>query len=297
MYHNPVLLSESLEGLAIREGGTYVDLTFGGGGHSRGILELVSGGRVIALDQDPEAHDNTIDDPRFTLVHGNFRYITNYLRYLDAIPVDGILADLGISSHQIDQGRRGFSIRAEAKLDMRMDPALPIDAAHIVNHYPIEALSTIFCDYGELPSGRKLAARIAQLREVKPIETTTELAIAARPFIPPRQEHKYLAQLFQAIRISVNDEMDALKEMLLQTTALLNPGGRLAVISYHSLEDRLVKHFMRSGNFEDKPETDFFGKTSVPFKTLHRKPVVPSEEEITQNNRARSARLRVAEKI
>lgn len=297
MYHNPVMLKESLEGLAIREGGTYVDLTFGGGGHSRAILSALNGGRLIALDQDPEAHAHAPDDNRFTIVHGNFRYITQYLRYLKAIPADGILADLGISSHQIDEGRRGFSTRADARLDMRMDPEMPSDAARVVNEYSAEALESVFRNYGELPSARKLAASIVRCRTESIIATTGDLIRVARPFTPPGQEHKFLAQVFQALRIAVNDEIEALKEMLLQVPALLNSGGRLVVISYHSLEDRLVKHFMRSGNFEDKAEADFFGNRSLPFRLITRKAVAPTTDEITRNNRARSARLRIAERI
>ncbi|HRZ48273.1 MAG TPA: 16S rRNA (cytosine(1402)-N(4))-methyltransferase RsmH [Bacteroidales bacterium] len=291
------MLQESLEGLSLREGGTYADLTFGGGGHSRAILSALKGGRLIALDQDPEAHAHAPLDDRLTMVHGNFRYITQYLRYLKAIPLDGILADLGISSHQIDEGRRGFSTRTDARLDMRMDPQMTSDAARVVNEYTVEALEAVFRNYGELPSARKLSASIIRIRAERPIATTGDLVLAVKPFTPSGQEHKFLAQVFQALRIAVNDEIEALKEMLLQVPSLLKPGGRLVVIAYHSLEDRLVKHFMRSGNFEDKPEADFYGNRSLPFRLITRKAVVPTAQEITRNNRARSARLRVAERI
>jgi 16S rRNA (cytosine1402-N4)-methyltransferase len=298
MYHNPVMLKESLEGLAIRPEGVYADLTFGGGGHTRAILSALQGGRVIAFDQDAEAHENLIDDQRLSLVHGNFRYVTQYLRYLKAVPLDGILADLGVSSHQIDEGRRGFSTRMEGHLDMRMDATgSGRDAATFLNTVTMEELTRILRENGDLPNSRKVAGAIIDYRKERPFSTTTDLREAVMHLVPPRLENKFLAQLFQAVRIAVNEETEALKEMLLQVPALLKSGGRLAIISYHSVEDRLVKHFMRSGNFEDMPDTDFYGNSRQPLKVITRKAIVPGEEETAQNNRARSARLRIAERI
>jgi 16S rRNA (cytosine1402-N4)-methyltransferase len=296
MYHKPVLLHESIEGLRISPGGIYVDVTFGGGGHSRAILERLEGGRLIAIDQDTEAAGNVIDDARFTLVHGNFRYLIQYLRYLGALPADGILADLGISSHQIDRVERGFTLRAEAPLDMRMDQGLEQSAATLLAKATQEELQQIFRNFGEIQHAGRVASSLIRYRDNQPLETSDAIREALKHMIPARQEHKFLAKVFQALRIAVNDELEALKEFLTQSPDILKPGGRLAVISYHSLEDRLVKHFLRSGNFEDKPDTDFFGKVHSPFRMITRSAVTPSERELAENNRARSARLRIGEK-
>ncbi|MFO7723548.1 MAG: 16S rRNA (cytosine(1402)-N(4))-methyltransferase RsmH [Bacteroidales bacterium] len=296
MYHNPVLLHESIEGLRISPGGIYVDATFGGGGHSRAILEKLEGGRLIGIDQDADASANAVDDPRFTLVHGNFRYLIQYLRYLGALPADGILADLGISSHQIDRPERGFTLRADAPLDMRMDRGLEQNAATLLASATQEALQKILKDFGEIQHAGRVASSLIRYRETQPLDTSDTIREALRPMIPARQEHKFLAKVFQALRIAVNDELEALKEFLMQCPDVLKPGGRLVVIAYHSLEDRLVKHFLRSGNFEDKPDTDFFGNVSAPFRAITRSALTPSEEEMAENNRARSARLRIGER-
>lgn len=297
MYHNPVLLNESVEGLRIDPDGVYADLTFGGGGHSRAILERLSGGRLVAFDQDPQAAANAIDDPRFTLVGGNFRYLTQFLRYHDALPVDGILADLGVSSHQIDSAHRGFSTRSDAPLDMRMDTELSQSAATLLQRVEVDELDAILRNYGEVSSSRRIARAIVSFRERHAIDTTFALKEAVASFVPARFENKFMAKLFQAIRIAVNDEIESLREMLLQCYDVLRPGGRLVVISYHSIEDRLVKHFLRTGNLEDRKETDFFGKSNTPFRVITRKAVTPSPEELKVNSRARSARLRIGEKI
>ena len=296
-YHNPVLLKESVEGLRIDPEGVYADLTFGGGGHSREILERLSGGRLIAFDQDPQAAENSIDDTRFTFVNGNFRYLTQFLRYHNALPVDGILADLGVSSHQIDSAQRGFSTRSDAPLDMRMDTELPQSAATLLQSVQEDELEAILRNYGEVSGSRRVARAIISFRDRYSIDTTFKLKEAVSSFVPARFENKFMAKLFQAIRIAVNDEIAALREMLLQCHDVLKPGGRLVVISYHSIEDRLVKHFMRTGNFEDRKETDFFGKSNTPFRVITRKAVTPSQDELAVNSRARSARLRIGEKL
>jgi 16S rRNA (cytosine1402-N4)-methyltransferase len=296
MYHNPVLLQESIEGLRIVPGGTYVDVTFGGGGHSRAILERMQGGRLIAIDQDMEAQANAPDDKRFTLVHGNFRYLIQYLRYLNALPADGILADLGISSHQIDRPERGFTLRTDAPLDMRMDQGTEQNAAKLLASASKDELHQILKEFGEIQHAGRAASALVVYRETKPLNTSDAIREALKHMIPARQEHKFLAKVFQALRIAVNDELEALKELLQQCPDILKPGGRLVVISYHSLEDRLVKHFLRSGNFEDKPDTDFFGRVSAPFRVITRSAVTPAEIELKTNNRARSARLRIGER-
>lgn len=296
MYHNPVLLHESIAGLRISPSGTYADLTYGGGGHSRAILDQLPQGRLIAFDQDPRAIENRIDDPRLIMVNGNFRYLMQFLRYHDALPLDGLLADLGVSSHQIDNPERGFTTRGDAPLDMRMDTEQTQSALNLLQEITEEALTAILKEFGELQQARRIAGAIVETRKVGEIDTTARLKEAVKPFIPFKQEHKFLAQLFQAIRIAVNDEMPALKEMLMQCADAIKPGGRLVVIAYHSLEDRLVKHYIRSGNFEDKPETDFFGNTKAPFKPITRKAITASPEEIAQNSRARSAKLRIGER-
>ena len=295
-YHVPVLLKESLEGLAIDPAGTYVDLTFGGGGHSRAILAcLGSTGRLFAFDQDPEAQQNAIDDERFTLIPQNFRHIKRFLRFYGVKQVDGVLADFGVSSYQFDTAERGFSTRFEAALDMRMNPSSPLSAYEVVNTYDEEALSTLFFHYGELSQSRQIARTIVQQRSEQPIATTGELKQVVQRFLPKGKENKVLAQLYQAIRIEVNHELAALEEMLLQLPEVVRPKGRIALISYHSLEDRLVKRFIRDGQFSGEPQKDFYGNLLTPFQKVG-KAITPTEEELARNNRARSAVLRVAER-
>ena len=297
MYHQPALLHECIEGLGINPSGVYADLTFGGGGHSREILaKLNADGRLLAFDQDEDAISNAIDDARFTLVNENFRYLKNFLRLHKAFPVDGILADLGISSHQIDTPERGFATRFEGPLDMRMARNQGITASDMVNTYPEEKLLSVFKLYGEISNARQLAAKIVEAR-IKPITTTGELKEAIKSCMPPNYENKYLAQVFQAIRIEINDEMGALQAMLKQCADALKPGGRLVVISYHSLEDRLVKNYIKAGNLEGELHKDFYGNVLTPFKSITRKPITPSEEELAGNPRSRSAKLRIAQKI
>lgn len=297
MYHQPALLHECIEGLGINPSGIYADLTFGGGGHSREILaKLNTDGRLLAFDQDEDALSNTIDDARFTLVNENFRYLKNFLRLHKAFPVDGILADLGISSHQIDTPERGFATRFEGPLDMRMARNQGITASEMVNTYPEEKLISVFKLYGEISNARQLAAKIVEAR-IKPITTTGELKEAIKSCMPPNYENKYLAQVFQAIRIEINDEMGALQAMLKQCADALKPGGRLVVISYHSLEDRLVKNYIKAGNLEGELQKDFYGNVLTPFKSITRKPITPSDEELASNPRSRSAKLRIAQKI
>lgn len=296
MYHNPVMLSECLDGLAINPEGTYVDVTFGGGGHSRAILERLTTGRLIAFDQDADALVNSIDDPRFTLINQNFRFLTNFLRFYKAFPADGIIADLGISSYQIDQPDRGFSIRFDAELDLRMDRKSALTAREVINRYAPEKLTEILKQYGELPNAWRIAMKICDARESSQINTTGELKELLMPFAERGRENKFFARIFQALRIEVNAELEALKEMLTQTTKSLKPGGRLVVMSYHSLEDRLVKNFVKTGNFEGIENKDFFGKLHAPFKPVSRKAIVASDSEIESNNRARSAKLRIAER-
>ncbi|MEX0996390.1 MAG: 16S rRNA (cytosine(1402)-N(4))-methyltransferase RsmH [Flavobacteriaceae bacterium] len=297
MYHNPVLLNESVEGLQIKPNGVYVDVTFGGGGHSQKILEqLGEQGQLFAFDQDADAIKNTIDDSRFLLIHQNFRHIKRFLRLHGITKVDGILGDFGVSSHQFDIAERGFSTRFEADLDMRMNQNDSISAYHIVNDYSEKDLRKILFQYGELKSAAGMARLIVENRLGAPIKTSEDLKKAMGRFLPKHRENKILAQVFQAIRIEVNQEIQALKEFLLQTTDLLNSGGRLSLISYHSLEDRLVKRFIRNGLFEGEPEKDVFGHVEVPFKKVG-KLIVPSENEIEENNRARSAKLRIAERL
>jgi len=297
MYHNPVLLHESILGLNIIPGGIYVDTTFGGGGHSRAMLEKMKGGKLFAFDQDKDALANSPDDDRFILINQNFRYLKNFLRLHELTQVDGILADLGVSSHQFDTGERGFSTRFDAPLDMRMNQLQPLDAAVVVNTYSERGLTQIFRNYGELKNAYQITKAILAAREIKPIKTTEQLCNIVEKSFPGHSKNKFLAMVFQALRIEVNDEMVALKEMLLQAMDVLKPGGRLVVIAYHSLEDRPVKNLMKTGNFEGKLEKDFFGNPIVPFKSISKKPIVPGEEEIKQNSRARSAKLRIAEKI
>jgi len=296
-YHNPVLLKETVDGLNIKPDGVYVDVTFGGGGHSREILSrLGPNGKLFAFDQDEDALANALPDERFVLINENFRYIKRFLRFYGARTVDGILGDLGVSSHQFDVPERGFSTRFDAELDMRMSQKNDLNAYKVVNEYDDTNLRRVFYDYGELKNAPALSRTIIEARHHRPIKTTDEFKEVLAKYLPEKVRNKVLAQIYQAIRIEVNQEMDVLKEFLEQSLEILNPGGRLSVISYHSLEDRLVKRFMKNGMFEGEPERDFFGNFSVPFKLIG-KLIVPNEEEIKINNRARSAKLRIAEKI
>lgn len=297
-YHNPVLLQTCIDNLITNPSGTYVDVTFGGGGHSRAILNtLDSGGKLLAFDQDEDSHANLIDDERFQFVPSNFKNLTRFLQYHRAYPVDGILADLGISSHQIDTAERGFSYSKDGVLDMRMNTQAGISAREIINEWDEQQLSRIFFQYGELREGRQLARQIIKKRTEQSIDTTLHLSEILKACLPKGKENKYLSKIFQALRIEVNKEMEVLESFLTQTTAALKPGGRLVIISYHSLEDRLVKNFMRSGNLNGEVEKDFFGNPLTPFKLISRKAIIPDEEEIMTNPRARSAKLRIAEKI
>ena len=296
-YHNPVLLSESVDGLAIKNDGVYVDVTFGGGGHSREILKrLGEDGKLFAFDQDKDALANAIEDSRFQLINQNFRFLNQFLKFYGIREVDGILADFGVSSHQFDEPERGFSTRFSSELDMRMDQNKDFSAFDVINTYAEEALRKILSQYGELRAAAGMARVIVEARQQAPISTGDQLKETLRRFLPRNKENKTLAQVYQAIRIEVNQELEALKEFLLQTAEVLKPGGRLSLISYHSLEDRLVKRYMRNGLFEGEPEKDVFGRVEVPFKPVG-KFMAPSEEEINENSRARSAKLRVAEKL
>lgn len=297
MYHIPVLLNESVNALNIKPDGVYVDVTFGGGGHSRRIMEcLGENGRLYAFDQDEDAAKNVIDDSRFTFIQQNFRYMKNFVQLYCGGKVDGILADLGVSSYQFDTPEKGFSIRYNGRLDMRMNRNAAVDAASVVNTYDQASLASVLSRYGELRNAMAIADSITMAREVKPIETTDELKEAVARFLPKGSENKVLAQIFQALRIEVNEEMKVLEMFLSQCADVLNPGGRLVVLSYHSLEDRLVKNFMKTGNADGILEKDFFGNQLTPYKLISSKPIVPSDEEISLNNRARSAKLRVAER-
>ncbi len=297
-YHLPVMLNECIEGLSIRPDGTYVDVTFGGGGHSRAVMErLGPDGRLIGFDQDEDALANAIDDSRFTLIHENFRYLKSYLRLHGVRKIDGLLADLGVSSHQFDVADRGFSTRLDGELDLRMDRRQEVTAKELVNSADEVELTRLLRLYGELPNAYQMAKAICKARAEKAIETTFDLREAVSRHLPRGTENKYLAMLFQALRIEVNGELEALQAMLQQAVEILNPGGRLVVMSYHSLEDRLVKNFFKTGNFEGKLEKDFYGNPIVPLKLVTRKPVTASEEELQQNNRSRSAKLRIAEKL
>jgi 16S rRNA (cytosine1402-N4)-methyltransferase len=296
-YHNPVMLNESMEGLAIKENGIYVDVTFGGGGHSKEILKRLKGGKLIGFDQDADALENKIDDERFVLVPQNFKYLKNYLKMYGVKGVDGVLADLGVSSHQFDVGERGFSIRFDGPLDMRMNRKTDLTAEKIVNDYSEEDLIRLFREYGEIKNAKKLVFEIVSARLGARIKTTMELNEVVGVCVPGKMRNKYLAQVFQALRIEVNDEMGVLKDFLMQAKEVLNPGGRLVVITYHSLEDRLVKNFLRKGSFAGELEKDFFGNPLLDFKMINKKPIVSTAEELAINNRARSAKLRVAEKL
>jgi 16S rRNA (cytosine1402-N4)-methyltransferase len=306
-YHNPVLLEKSVRALITDPSGVYVDATFGGGGHSRHILDnLGPDGRLIAFDRDADARANIPDDKRFTLIHNNFRFVHNYV-LLDAWQqavrdfrehtVDGILADLGVSSHQFDTAERGFSFRFDAPLDMRMNVETPVTAASVVNGYPQEDLRRIFALYGELPEADRLARLVVAARDKEAIETTTALNAALAPALPPFAEHKYLAKVYQALRIEVNAEMRSLEKFLDGAAASLRKGGRLVVITYHSLEDRMVKNYIKAGNVDGETRKDLYGNVEAPFVAVNRKPILPEEEEIAANTRARSAKLRIAEKV
>ena len=296
-YHNPILLHETVDGLNIKPNGVYVDVTFGGGGHSKEILRrLGPHGKLFAFDQDEDALRNAIQDDRFTLINENFRYIKRFLRFHGIKKVDGILGDFGVSSHQFDEAERGFSTRFDAALDMRMNQKDALSAYEVVNDYEEKDLKLVFVEFGELKNGGAMANVIVNYRKDKAIKNTEQLKQVLSKFLPAHKSNKILAQIYQAIRIEVNQEIEVLKEFLEQTEELLESGGRLSLISYHSLEDRLVKRFMRNGMFEGEPERDFFGNFKVPFKTIG-KLIVPSEEEVVRNNRARSAKLRIAEKI
>ena len=297
-YHIPVMCREAMEGLNVAPSGIYVDATFGGGGHSRAILErLDDTGRLLAFDQDEQAAANAIDDPRFTLIGENFRHLKSFLRLNGVRKVNGVLADLGVSSHQFDTAERGFSTRFEGALDMRMDSRQPTSARDLVNSLDEEEIASLLKLYGELPNARQMARAIVKARSERSIDTTTDLKEAVSRHLPRGMENKYLAMLFQALRIEVNGELEALKELLVQATELLVEGGRLVVISYHSLEDRLVKNFMKTGNFEGRLEKDFYGNVLAPMRMVSRGALQPTEEELAANSRARSAKLRVGEKV
>ena len=297
VYHIPALLPQCLEALDIKPSGVYVDATYGGGGHSGAILErLGPDGHLYAFDQDEEALARAKSDPRLTLIHSNFRYISNFMRFYGVNSVDGILADLGVSFHHFDDASRGFSFRWSGPLDMRMNRRADRTAAHILADLTEEQLATIFKIYGELKNGRRIAAAVVKARSRQPITTIEQLLEVVTPFVSPKAEKKELAMIFQALRIEVNGELDVLRSFLTQCADLLSPDGRLAIITYHSLEDRLVKNFMRAGNFSGEPDKDFFGRTSAPLRLLGSKPIVPDEAEIEANPRSRSAKLRVAEK-
>lgn len=297
-YHIPALLDATIKGLDIKPDGTYVDVTFGGGGHSRAIMRQLGGeGRLLSFDQDVDAMANAIDDPRFTFVYGNFRFLRNFLRLYDAPQVDGILADLGVSFHHFDDPERGFSFRFDGPLDMRMNRRAEHSAAWLLANASEEELARMFTLYGELRQGKRLARAIVKERDNSPVDTVERLIDLSRPFIDKRREKKELAQVFQALRIEVNGEMEALQAFLRQTLEVLKPGGRLAIITYHSLEDRLVKNFMRTGNLDGQLRQDFYGRNLSPLRLLTSKPIVPDDDEIESNPRSRSAKLRIAEKI
>lgn len=297
-YHKPALLNESLEGLSIKADGCYVDVTFGGGGHSREILERLSNhGKLFAFDQDPDALSNTIDDQRFQLIQQNFSFLKNYLKMYGMIPVDGILADLGVSFHQFDQAERGFSFRFDGPLDMRMDQKGAKTAAHILNVYAEEELALLLKNYGELRQAKAIAGKIVQRRKESDFKEIADFREVLKGFVPEKYQHSFMAQAFQALRIEVNREMEVLESLLLQCEEVLKEGGRLVVITYHSLEDRMVKNYLRTGNIQGKQEKDLYGNLIRPFEPINRKPIIPSSEEVKSNNRSRSAKLRIAERI
>jgi 16S rRNA (cytosine1402-N4)-methyltransferase len=297
VYHIPALLKESIDGLHIKPGGIYVDVTFGGGGHSMEILKHLSTGRLVAFDQDEDAASNIPTDKKFLFLNQNFRFLSNNLKFNKITSIDGLIADLGVSFHQFDEPERGFTFRQDAPLDMRMNKIGSVTAAHLIRTLDEKALADIFYRYGELSDSRRIAREIVTARAEKQIETVNDLIGTIGKLAPFRQEHKFYARLFQALRIEVNHEVDYLKEMLQQSLSVLKKGGRLVVISYHSLEDRVVKNFMKTGNFEGEEKKDFYGNIETPFRIINRKGTTPGDDEIAVNNRARSARLRIAEKI
>lgn len=298
IYHVPVLLEQSIEGLNIQSTGIYVDVTFGGGGHSKEILKhLDKRGQLLSFDQDADAEKNIINDKRFTFVRSNFRYLQNFLRYYGVEQIDGLLADLGVSSHHFDESERGFSFRADGPLDMRMNKRAGLSATDVVNDYTEEKLANVFYLYGELKNSRKLANTICKAREVQKLDTINAFLEVIKPLFNKEREKKELAKVFQSLRIEVNQEMEALKEMLQAATQVLKPHGRLVVITYHSLEDRMVKNLMKTGNVEGKADKDFYGRVNTPYALVNNKVIVPSEEEIERNPRSRSAKLRIAEKL
>lgn len=297
LYHTPVLLRQSVDGLKVTPDGVFVDATFGGGGHSQDILRQLEKGKLIAFDQDEDATQNVPDDHRFVFVRHNFRYMRNFLHYHGTDQVDGILADLGVSSHDFDEADRGFSFRFQGPLDMRMNRQSEITAEYVINHYDKDQLTALFRENGEIPNAGKLSSAILASRSVKKIETTRHLVDSIRECVPKSSENKYLAQVFQALRIEINDEINALREFLEVSLDMLKPGGRLVVITYHSLEDRLVKNFMRTGNFTGTPTQDLYGNFSSPFRLINRRVIVPDPEELLENPRSRSAKLRIAEKL
>lgn len=297
VYHEPVLLKESIEGLNINPKGIYVDATFGGGGHSREILKKLTQGKLFAFDQDEEAAKNAIDDARFVLINQNFTNLKTLMKLHNVISLDGLLADLGVSSHQFDSSERGFSIRFDSELDMRMDKNTKLTAKKIINTYTEKDLKRIFFLYGEVKNATKLSGLIVKARKDKKINTVNEFKKVIEPCVPKGKQNKYYAQVFQALRIEVNDELNALKDLLTQCEDVLQTGGRLAVISYHSLEDRIVKNFIKTGRFKGEVKKDFYGNPIVSFRAINRKPIRPTDKEIERNNRARSAKLRIAEKL
>jgi len=299
VYHIPALLNESMDALNIQRDGTYVDVTYGGGGHSRALLSrLGSEGHLYSMDQDLDAWEQRVqDDDRFTFVHGNFAYLKNFMRYYGVVGVDGILADLGVSFHHFDEAQRGFSFRVDAPLDMRMNRRAALDARQVVATYTEQQLADLLLLYGELRQARRLAAAIVKYRDNNQLATTGDLVQAVRPLLHPAQEKKELSQVFQALRIEVNGELDALRALLTQSLEVLRPGGRLVVITYHSLEDRMVKNFMRSGNVEGKVKKDFYGRVDCPLRLVNNRVVTPSDEEVERNPRSRSAKLRAAERV
>jgi len=297
IYHIPALLDESIQGLSIRPDGIYVDVTFGGGGHSREILKRLTTGKLIAFDQDQDAERNAPDDRKFLFLDQNFRYLENNLRYNGIFSIDGLIADLGVSFHQFDEPERGFTFRHNAPLDMRMNKKSPVTAATLLQTLEEQSLADILYRYGELTNSRRIAREIVSYRALKPVITAGDLISAFSRLVPQRQENKFYAKVFQALRIAVNHEIDCLREMLVQALSLLNPGGRLVIITYHSLEDRIVKNFMRSGNFDGIEKKDFYGNSETPFRLINKKGITPGAAEIAKNSRARSARLRIAEKI
>ncbi|MEI8203021.1 MAG: 16S rRNA (cytosine(1402)-N(4))-methyltransferase RsmH [Bacteroidota bacterium] len=295
MYHIPALLNESIEGLAIKPNGVYIDVTFGGGGHSKAILNRLNRGQLIAFDRDEDTLNNAIQDERFLLIHSNYRHITSYLKFFNSFPVDGILADLGVSSHQFDTDSRGFSARFHARLDGRMSQSSDKTAWDVINYYEEVNLIKLFREYGEINNSKKFTSKIISERNKKSIDTTTELFEIVKPLAEKGKENKYMAQIMQSLRIEVNNEINELALFLQQVPSLLKPKGRFVVISYHSLEDRLVKNILKSGNLNGDIEKDFFGNVKTIFNSITRKPIVPSENELNQNSRARSAKLRIAE--